>query len=111
MLFILKNLKNINIVIKSFSNNNNNRNNFNPLYNNLKYLYTRTFIHLNKNKQNFLRSSFIRSNAKSSIKNGNIKKIKKTEIRRLLSMAKPEKNKLASICLIKIKKKKFKLIF
>lgn len=84
MTLVLKNLKNFNIIFKSCYNDNN-----------LKYLYTRTFININKNKRNFFTSSFIKA-AKSSIKNENVKKIKKTEIRRLLSMAKPEKNKLAS---------------
>nr|QNH67938.1 ATP-binding cassette transporter subfamily B member 10 [Brachionus plicatilis] len=93
MLFALKNLNNSNLIIKLCY-----RKNFNPFYSNLNTLYSRPLIKPNKKNLNFL-ASFIRS-TKSSIKNENVQKIKKTEIRRLLSLAKPEKKYLAMAVLL-----------
>ncbi|RNA17199.1 ATP-binding cassette sub-family B member mitochondrial [Brachionus plicatilis] len=93
MLFALKNLNNSNLIIKLCF-----RKNFNPFYSNLNTLHSRPLIKPNKKNLNFL-ASFIRS-AKSSIKNENVQKIKKTEIRRLLSLAKPEKKYLAMAVLL-----------
>lgn len=90
MLFALKNLNNLNLIIRS-----SNRKNLNIFCKNLKTFPNGLLLKpTNKNNLSFL-TTFIRT-AKSSIKNEQIKKIKKSEIRRLLSLAKPEKYKLAS---------------